>query len=330
MKRKLKAFTLIELIIVMAIFGILMAGLMNFFKPIRETYVDSTLYEKQRTAQNGIAEYLCESTKYAEKMTIVDQGATTDELKYKSGSTGAETKKKVTVSDAKDAVTAFKYENYPDYETLSADEKDKIDSKIRVICINRSDKYDKVGKNSAASTDDSSHWYSGRIITNVLVNDADIKDDGTFKPTATPKINAMKNFDEKGSRTYMSSSSSAYTYMALGGAYYGESDYIISVKSDEAKFSSKENVASLTFTISNAFDNSSGVVKNGGDGVSINNDGSAVRVTTTNSNIMKNISSKVKYYVNGTAAGSLSDTGSIQNADKNTYIVFVVPDEGDR
>ena len=43
MKKKFKAFTLIELIIVMAIFGILMAGLMNFFSPIRETYVDSTL-----------------------------------------------------------------------------------------------------------------------------------------------------------------------------------------------------------------------------------------------------------------------------------------------
>ncbi len=65
MKKILKGFTLIELIIVMAILAILMAAIMNMFKPVRETYVDATLYETQRTAQNGVVTYITESIRYA-------------------------------------------------------------------------------------------------------------------------------------------------------------------------------------------------------------------------------------------------------------------------
>lgn len=65
MKKIFKGFTLVELIIVMAILVILMAGIMNMFKPIRETYVDSTLYESQRTAQNGVITYITESIRYS-------------------------------------------------------------------------------------------------------------------------------------------------------------------------------------------------------------------------------------------------------------------------
>lgn len=70
MKKVLKGFTLIELIIVMAIFTILMAAIMQMFKPIRETYVDSTLYENQRTAQSGIIQYINESLRYATDLGI--------------------------------------------------------------------------------------------------------------------------------------------------------------------------------------------------------------------------------------------------------------------
>ncbi len=65
MMKKYKGFTLVELIIVMAILSILMAAIMQMFKPIRETYVDSTLYENQRTAQNGIIQYISESIRYS-------------------------------------------------------------------------------------------------------------------------------------------------------------------------------------------------------------------------------------------------------------------------
>ena len=70
MKQKFKGFTLVELIVVMAILVILMAGIMQMFKPIRETYVDSTLYESQRTSQNGVVQYITESIRYATDLGI--------------------------------------------------------------------------------------------------------------------------------------------------------------------------------------------------------------------------------------------------------------------
>ncbi|MBQ3162227.1 MAG: type II secretion system protein [Oscillospiraceae bacterium] len=73
MKAKLKGFTLIELIIVMVILTILMAAIVQMFKPIRATYVDSTLYEARRTTQNGIIQYIGESIRYATDLGIYQE-----------------------------------------------------------------------------------------------------------------------------------------------------------------------------------------------------------------------------------------------------------------
>ena len=73
--KKIKGFTLVELIIVMAIFAILMAALVNMMVPIRRTYVDSTLYEAQRNTQNGITQYLAESVRYASDIGIYTKDA---------------------------------------------------------------------------------------------------------------------------------------------------------------------------------------------------------------------------------------------------------------
>lgn len=70
MKKILKGFTLIELIIVMAILTILMASIMRMFKPIRSTYIDATLYENQRTVQNGMVKYISESIRYSTDLGI--------------------------------------------------------------------------------------------------------------------------------------------------------------------------------------------------------------------------------------------------------------------
>ncbi|MGN0552773.1 MAG: type II secretion system protein [Oscillospiraceae bacterium] len=74
MKNKLlKGFTLIELIIVMAILSILMVGIMQMMKPIRATYVDSTYYEAQRNTQSGIVTYISESVRYATKIGVYQE-----------------------------------------------------------------------------------------------------------------------------------------------------------------------------------------------------------------------------------------------------------------
>ncbi|MGN0601016.1 MAG: type II secretion system protein [Oscillospiraceae bacterium] len=78
MKKILKGFTLIELIIVMAVMSILMLGIMRMMDPIRTTYVDSTYYEAQRTTQNGIATYIGESLRYATKLGVYTGTSSSD------------------------------------------------------------------------------------------------------------------------------------------------------------------------------------------------------------------------------------------------------------
>lgn len=72
MKNKVKGFTLVELIVVMAIMSIIMAGVMQLFNPMRTIFVDTTQYEAQRNAQNGVVKYITESVRFATDMGIYD------------------------------------------------------------------------------------------------------------------------------------------------------------------------------------------------------------------------------------------------------------------
>lgn len=111
--KKIKGFTLIELIIVMAILTILMAAILQMFRPIRETYVDATLYENQRTTQNGIITYINESIRYAVDMGIYE---------------GA---------DMDTAISSFASKYATKYNTAAADIQ-KIKDNVQVIVIDNS------------------------------------------------------------------------------------------------------------------------------------------------------------------------------------------------
>lgn len=123
--KKSKGFTLVELIIVMAILTILMAAIMQMFKPIRETYVDATLYESQRTAQNGIITYISESVRYAVDMgiyeadmtTAIDSFATAYAAKYGTDDDN--------VQDIKDNVQVIVIDN-EDTHTFNGDWKGRV------------------------------------------------------------------------------------------------------------------------------------------------------------------------------------------------------------
>ncbi len=55
---KVKGFTLIELIVVMAIFGIIMFGAMNLIRPVTKMMVQSDVYEGGNAAVTSISNYL--------------------------------------------------------------------------------------------------------------------------------------------------------------------------------------------------------------------------------------------------------------------------------
>lgn len=309
MKRKFKAFTLIELIVVIAIFGIIMSGLMNFYRPIRETYVDSTMYEKQRTVHDGIIEYLSETTRYATKLTVYDEGAVVDGK---------------TINTGKAAYEAFCNSNGYDISTTDRSEQDDL-YRIRIICINRKDGYTKTGDNT---TDKNA--YHGRLITNIVDQTTEISSGVEhLKLSGTYKWN--NDFDDTGARTKSGGEDAMTTYMALGGGYYGNSDYAIYVNDK------KSSSTGITFGVVSQSSNSNGNVVENSRAVGnskLDTAGKYITLTTEEANLTKNLA-EFNYEL---AWGSSEPFGTLRETDKttinghnkNTWIVFTVPDEGDR
>lgn len=316
MKKKFKAFTLVELIVVMAILAILMGALMNFYKPIRTTYVDSTMIENMRTTQDGILEYLTESVRYAEYMTIIDQNA-----KYEytyTDSTGTEQTKYDNASTPDKAFIAFCRRNGFVDNTGTPDTAKYGDlfKNVHVIVINRFDQYDKFGNRASGKKD----TYHGRIITNII--------DGTTTPAT------FKSF--WGERT--DGVADGKSYMALGGAYYGASEYQIYINSDSWK-SNGDYTGNLTFSVKNTLSNDGNVIKNGMSAGSSKYvvDGGSVILTTEKSALTKNLKNLDYFMGSGSSvilpgttgaypAGSPTPSG-VQSINLNTYIVYLEPDD---
>lgn len=179
MKKLIKGFTLIELIIVMAILSILTLAMAQMFKPIRETYVDATLIESRRSAQTGVEKYITESIRYATDLGIYTE-----------------------VSDISTAAWEFAtaYLNENGVTAPSADDIKSVTKKVEVIVIdNTEDKYTYNGTP-----------YRGRLLRRKFVPDG----------------SDVKPLD---SNDYEDITKSDYCRMALGSAYYGGSDYTISL-----------------------------------------------------------------------------------------------------
>ena len=75
--RKLKGFTLIELIVVMAIFGILMVAVMQILNPLNKISKRATIQEANAAAVDNIKNYMESSLRYADCIEV-NVGALTD------------------------------------------------------------------------------------------------------------------------------------------------------------------------------------------------------------------------------------------------------------
>lgn len=182
--KKLKGFTLVELIIVMFILAILMTAILQMFKPIRQTYVDSTLYESRRTAQNGVIQYITESIRYSTDLGMY----TKDKVSNVTGAVDAFTKAYLEANGVSAADAAN-----PSMYTAT---KDAIKKNAEVIIIDNTEDAYTFGNDPIDNT------YTGRILRR--------KVDGTTSIT-----NAAET------------AGSAECRLALGAAYYGESDFSI-------------------------------------------------------------------------------------------------------
>lgn len=251
--KKTKGFTLVELIIVMAILSILMVGIMQLMKPIRSTFVDSTYYEAQRTTQNGIVEYVSETLRYADNIGIYTKGQSD------SGKT---------VNSVTDAVTFFKA------EVKNDDGSELADSQINIITIDNTAIYKYNGVDCR-----------GRIVRS--------------KPPASGSYTA--NAEKAGTNQGR---------LALGDAYYGDSNYSINIVPDGKNI--KLSVASIIATS----------VKAENDAQSVNTEnitGSGKYVLTEGYIVCQNLDISGNQFKTEFAGATTTTQG------KNTYIVFTLP-----
>ncbi|MGN0674791.1 MAG: type II secretion system protein [Oscillospiraceae bacterium] len=233
MKKMLKGFTLIELIVVMAILVILMAAIMQMFKPIRETYVDATLYESQRTSQNGVIQYITESIRYATDLGLY----TKDKTSSVENAVTEFTKAYLEANGVYGPGNSSGKTPDPDYSTKYANTLSEMKKNAEVIIID----------NTLGSYPFNGVGYTGRILRR------------KFK------------LDGSGQRTELSSNAevagSDECRLALGAAYYGESSYDIRIEDPETsdgKWLPKEGIKVSVASNSKHGIRQNGVITNNG------------------------------------------------------------------
>ena len=135
MVKKLKAFTLIELIVAMAILGILMVGIVRMMDPIQTMFTTSTAASQSETVERSIASYIVENVRYATNLGI-----------YKNA------------TSASDAMNKFLALN-PQKRDGTAFTKDEL----KVICVNNATDFSTTGKAPVAGE----KTFRGRLIAKV-------------------------------------------------------------------------------------------------------------------------------------------------------------------
>ncbi|MBD5144402.1 MAG: type II secretion system protein [Ruminococcus sp.] len=288
--KKLKGFTLVELIIVMAILAILMASIMQMYKPIRETYVDATLYENQRTVQNGMIQYVSESVRYATNMGL-----------YTSD-------KKGTVKDAVDAfadayISANNIVDVVGGDAKATNTKEAIERCAEVIIFDYKTGY---------TYNNVSGW-KGRILRRKFIPDSSYSStDPAYK-----KYQKITNDAEDPTKT-------SECRMALGDAYYGDRNYFMTLEcGDPTKPAGDPWVARHGIKITVASSSKIGRVTGG-----IAEKGS--HVTTAGEVLCKNLSGASDHGVSKAGIfdiDNFNDAVLTAGGSTKVYIVYLNPGE---
>lgn len=203
-KSKLKGFTLVELIVVMAIMSIFMVAVAMMWQPIRDVYVDSTLYETRRTAQNGVSQYINESVRYATDLGIYSPGKSsvieghTDSVSSVSTALKAFTRaylfeNGIYENDYTDPVTGYISRKDPDYTAKFNNTEKEIIKKAEIIVID----------NSAATYNGTTCY--GRVLRR--------KPNTSATSISEPSLASL----------------SSDWRLAMGAAYYGENTFSIAL-----------------------------------------------------------------------------------------------------
>jgi prepilin-type N-terminal cleavage/methylation domain-containing protein len=216
LKKLLKGFTLMELIIVMAILVIIMGGLMQFFTPIRSAYYEATSVDTKRNTCNSMTKYVTENLRYAQFVGVYSSKESVNSRTTPGGVTieGVGTIG-TNQQGAQKAAQQLLNEIYKDSSlSLREDQIDYLAPRIRVIML------DYTAQSASAqpifNSDFNNNTYSGRLWR--FEFDKTLST-GDYNPTNTanrPGTLALPSF----------------YHMAFGRAYYGANDFGLTVKYD--------------------------------------------------------------------------------------------------
>lgn len=298
--KKIKGFTLIELIIVMAILTILMAAIMQMFKPIRGTYVDATLYENQRTAQNGMIQYISESVRYATDLGIYTKNNTSDVTKAVD-------------AFADEYIAKNNITNISGGVQYADDTKEAIQRYAEVIIIDNDTNY---------TFNNISGW-RGRVLRRKFIEETvsvPNPSGGTMNVTKPKKVSGNAEDYTK----------TEECRMALGASYYGDRNYTVAIKcGDPTKLDASGNLKS-----GETWKADDGIAINVASYSKIQRSGASVAekgayVTTAGEVMCKNLAGASNH---GIAKAGIFDiskftAGSSTGSGTKVYIVFLNPGE---
>lgn len=293
MKSKFKGFTLVELILVMAIMSILMLAIMNMFKPVREIYVDSTQYEAQRTAQNGVIQYITESVKFSTDMGIYNDSVS-------SASTAVDNFSKAfcinnNITDA--SGTAIAPYNATELNSI----KDEIKKYVDIMIIDNSTAHNYSGKN-----------YTGRIIRR--------------KIPATPSASIPTD-------PALTSAANDNWRIALGEAYYGGNTFSISIGKNDANSDGTSDDGMLNVAVTSTSNAKRDITKKGKEtDIDPNSSAvSVAHLSTTNGGVLcRNLVSGSAGVTKQGIYDVKDYNGTSTTSGAKTYIVFLSKDARDK
>lgn len=305
--KKTKGFTLIELIIVMAILTILMAAIMQMFKPIRETYVDATLYENQRTVQNGVIQYISESVRYATDLGIYTKNNASDVTKAVDAFADAYIAANNIVN-----IPAGANPTTDPAKPYATNTKEAIQRYAEVIVIDNDTDY----------TFNNADW-NGRILRRKFIEETvsvPNPSGGTMNVTKPKKVsNDAENYIK-----------TEECRMALGASYYGDRNYTVAIKcGDPTKFDSSGSLKS-----GETWEADDGIAlsvasysKIQGSGASITEKGAYVE--TKGEVMCKNLAGASNHGIAKTGIFDISKftSGSSTGSGTKVYIVYLNPGE---
>lgn len=213
--KKLRAITLVELLVAMAVFSILMTGVVKLIQPVQDTATKTKIDNYQKTNEETVVTYIGEQLRYANNILIAEQGA-----EYTTDAAFTVNQDNITkgthkIESPKDAQLAF----------LGMGLKNQYGELLKPYGKNCAQFYhviiwDGYGADSGKKTTNMYDGYMGRMLTayNGLQNK-----DGTCT-TIRGGSKGIYNIANTDFTTATSATKQEYLYLLFGRGYFGTAD----------------------------------------------------------------------------------------------------------